>query len=175
MMTNNKELVNRTRDHNWWVFGHWRLVGFDSSKKMYEGGSLSALDIKQEWWLNWQDLWTRIFVIVLSNILIIIEIGLEYVSKVEIGVLPKLRDNSCILWIQYFQWKIEEIMLLGIKMPVMFFFDYLFYSFDLKCWMIMTLSLRKFVIPKRTTLKSDQSVGFPWNHIWKWEEVHFAT
>ena len=96
-MTSNKELVNRTRDHNWWVFGHWRLVGFDSSKKMYEGGSLSALDIKQEWWLNWQDLWTRIFVVVvvvLSNILIIIEIGLEYVAKVEIGVLPKLRDNS---------------------------------------------------------------------------------
>jgi len=93
-MTNNKELVNRTRDHNWWVFGHWRLVGFDSSKKMYEGGSLSALDIKQEWCLNWQDLWTRIFVVVLSNILIIIEIGLEYVPKVEIRVLPKLRDNS---------------------------------------------------------------------------------
>ena len=158
VMTNNKELVNRTRDHNWWVFGHWRLVGFDSSKKMYEGGSLSALDIKQEWCLNWQDLWTRIFVIVLSNILIIIEIGLEYVAKVEIGVLPKLRDNSFdITFISTNHW--VSFFIMNYVRNYKFAICVLSFNAIFLIEMVLTLNLRKIGFLKRATLTSDQSMG----------------
>ena len=58
---------------------------------------------------------------------------------------------------QYFWLKWNRIWMLS-NSPLCFRFS-LTNSFDLKCWMVLTLNLRKIGFLKRATLTSDQSMG----------------